>query len=95
MGVLFMKYRVKYNDVTIGLYNVISNRCVEYTIDKEAINQLEKRGLKVIPIILKEYTGKGIPFFDNRIKNCQRFSDVNNTNIIGYHTDTVVLEEME
>lgn len=90
-----MKYKVKYNDVTIGLYNVISDRCVEYTIDKEAINKLEKSGVKVIPIISREYTGKGIPFLDNRIKNCKRFSKVNNTNIIGYHTDPVELEEIE
>lgn len=86
-----MKYLVKYGDVVIGMYNVISKDCVEYTIDKENIDRLEKEGIELMPMIAKDYTGKAFPFFDNRIRNCKRFEGAR----IGYHTDPVELEEIE
>lgn len=86
-----MKYKVIFNNVVIGMYNVISKDCVEYTIDKDVIDKLDKDGVKIIPLISKDFTGKSFPFFDNRIKNCKRFDGVS----IGYHTDPVELEEIE
>ena len=85
-----MKYKVMYDGRVIGMYNVISNSCVEYTIDKNGIDELKKKGIEVLPMISKDYTGKSFPFFDNRIRNCKRFEGVS----IGYQTDPVVLEEM-
>ena len=85
-----MKYKVMYDGIVIGMYNVISNSCVEYTIDKNGIDELKKKGIEVFPMISKDYTGKSFPFFDNRIRNCKRFEGVS----IGYQTDPVVLEEM-
>ena len=85
-----MKYKVMYDGIVIGMYNVISNSCVEYTIDKNGIDELKKKGIEVLPMISKDYSGKGFPYFDNRIRNCKRFEGKK----IGYHTDSVELEEM-
>ena len=52
-----MKYKVMYDGIVIGMYNVISNSCVEYTIDKNGIDELKKKGIEVLPMISKDYTG--------------------------------------
>ena len=39
-GGFVMKYKVMYDGIVIGMYNVISNSCVEYTIDKNGIDEL-------------------------------------------------------
>ncbi len=83
-----MKYTVKYRDVVIGSYNVISNDHVEYVIDKSGINKLEKEGYQLYPDLVKNYSGKSFPFLDNRIKNCFKYENEK----IGYHTDPIALE---
>lgn len=86
-----MRYTVKYRGVVIGLYNVVSNNCVEYVIDKSGIEKLEKEGYELYPDLTKDYSGKSFPFLDNRIRNCSRFENEK----IGYHTDPITLEVIE
>ena len=86
-----MRYMVKYNTLPIGIYNVISSNCVEYTVDKEQLRRLEKEGIELNPMLKKDFTGKAFPFFDNRISNSKRFENVS----IGYHTDPFTLEEIK
>ena len=85
-----MKYIVKYNGIEIGIYNVISNKCVEYTIFEEGMNKLKEKGIQVFPLLAKDFEGKEFPFFDNSIRDSKRFEGVP----IGYQTDPVELEEM-
>ncbi len=85
-----MRYVVKYDGIEIGLYNVISNNCVEYTVIEEGLQKVKEKGYDLLPMLTKDYSGKAFPFFDNRIRNCKRFEGKK----IGYHTDSVELEEM-
>ena len=84
-----MKYIVKYEDIKIGIYiDDINNE--EYIIDKNGLNKLKEKGYDLLPMINHSIKGK-IPFFDNRIKNCKRFEG----KTIGYHTDSIELEEIK
>ena len=83
-----MKYRVKYENKIIGIYNVIDDNNVEYVVDKEQIKNLEKENISLNPMLRKDFKGDKFPLFDNRIKNSKRFGNVE----IGYHTDPITLE---
>ncbi len=84
-----MKYIVKYDNVVIGTYNIIDKENVEYKVDKEGIEILEKRGYNLLPILKESRTSKDIPFFSTMIKNCKRFGK-----IIKYHNNKLELEEI-
>lgn len=83
-----MKYIVKYEDVVIGSY-IDDEDNAEYIVYQEGIDKLHKMGYDLLPMIAKSQKGN-IAFFDNRINNCKRFPGKK----IGYHTDSVELEEV-
>ena len=84
-----MKYIVKYEDIIIGKYIVDDNN-TEYIFREESLKELKKKGYDLLPMINHSIKGK-VPFFDNRIKNSSRFPG----RFIGYHTDSIRLEEIE
>lgn len=84
-----MKYIVKYEDIVLGEYNVYEDY-VEYIVYPEGKKAIREKGYDILPMISKSFKGKSLPFFDNRIRNCKRFPGRK----IGYHTDSVELEEM-
>ena len=53
-----MKYIVRFNTLPIGIYNVISNNCVEYAVDKDQLRKLEKEGIELNPMLKKDFTEK-------------------------------------
>ncbi len=79
-----MKYIVKYEDIVIGEYNE-----EEYVFYEESKKQLKEKGYDLLPMIDHSIKNK-VPLFDNRIKNCKRFSGKK----ISYHTDGIELEEV-
>jgi len=87
---LIKKYKVLYEDIKIGTYNIYEEY-VEYKVDNKGIKKLNDKGYDLLPMISKDFKGRSFPFFDNRIKNCLRFPDKK----ISYQTDSIELIEIK
>ncbi len=84
-----MKYLVKYDGIVIGMYNVISEKLVEYITDHEGLEEVKKKGYHLLPILTQDKEAKDIPFFSTMIANCERFGDK-----IKYQTNRLELEKI-
>ncbi len=82
-----MKYLVKYDGIVIGIYEVISEEKVKYTVDTKGIDEVKSKGYTLLPILRNTKEAKDIPFFSTMIKNCERFNGR-----IKYQTNKLELE---
>ena len=79
-----MLYDVYYRDVKIGELEVNANGKHKYTPTEDALKVKDQLILPSDFLTKTDGFVEPIPFFANRIKNCQRFP---NSKEIGYQTD--------
>lgn len=77
-----MKYDVFYDKIKIGEF-CINENSQEYIPFLEGIEKVESNGIKLLSMVKKEIRAKKIAFFDNLIRNCQNFKDID-SHVNGY-----------
>ena len=80
-------YGVYYLGVKVGVFNMEEN-VQSYVPIKEGIQEVEKKGVKLMNIFKTSCVSKNIEFFSSIVRNCSRFEDEKK---LGYHTNKFYL----
>lgn len=90
MNTIIKKYEVRYEDEIIGNYIIFTDNLKHFYPNEDGIKKIREKGYDPIPFIIKEQKSSYIAFYDNRIKNSEKFG----MKILGYQTDPIKLEKV-
>ncbi len=68
------KYTIFYNDIKIGLLEINENNQYKYTPDRDGVEKVKDSISIFYEMMVESDWGKPIPFFENRLKDAERFS---------------------
>ena len=66
------KFNVLYNDIVIGEFSI--GKMQEYIPNMKGIEELEKEGIKLLPMLKKKSYQKKFSLLYNLVKDCERFN---------------------
>lgn len=78
-----MKFKVLYKEVEIGVLEINADGQHKYTPNHEGVRQIENEVSLIREMLVASDWRNPIPFFEERIKNAQKF----NLSVIRYQTD--------